>query len=889
MANENKAAIIAAIWNNPEPAFNCRFRPSGHYLINERNDEYREQGKIRLALTRTGENIMVFYNGSSREEKTDVFTHLERYVLNTAGFADTLKRLADIYGLSLRYSEEQRRRMSREAIAREVCPCLIKSLRKNPTGAAGKYITETRGLSIDAHFGELTAESLRTAKEHLRNRGFSYSVEDFVALGLTEERARNGYNVVIPYYNNGNVIGFILRNTTTGTDAPKYLYSQDMGRVGYCDRLKIGKPTFVVEGQMDAIRLLQAYATDADAPNVLAMGGAKISDDIAALLKRHNIDVITYIPDVEYNEQGERKTDIINAAIQAFQGVKVEDEPVIKTLFVSELETPQGANLNGYKIDADTYGKENGNEMLAVSVEGNAIDWYLWELRQLEQWESTADSWDSWNIENNFRDRFRNLYKRADVWERQPIRDYIKNRAIYAKYGVTPQALDEVDEWNRGREYNNRIKAAYTEMGKAIEDGANPVVIADVINRFVEAQATNGADTDEWNRQLNESFADELDAIKEQPDTLKTKWELGVIRKGNPHPYRKTEQIEFYPADITVFCAPTSHGKTMILFQSALDMVQANPSKTFLYVSCEETKPQLLERALKTYIPIPNTESGKDESGNYCFISKTRRKTIKAVIREDIPPYEYSPYMNTSEHYSAIEPLIKGYIKQYGQQVRPRLKLIHTNASTESICSNIMRYVREAQDRGEQVGAVFVDYMQLLSTDSRQYSRHDELKTICKALHDCAGVIGLPVIIAAQLNRDVLKNGIDEITVANIGEGADIERIAHDVYLVWQTDKTPMHLYTVPQYGTTTDNNGKTKENKNEVIGQKVDGSKLRVRSFRLFSKGGMFGNEYELKTGYLYVEQLKARDGETGGWGLFPYDGESGRIGENDKDIMEK
>lgn len=878
MANENKAAVIAAIWNNPEPAFNCRFRPSGRYLINERNEEYNEQGKIRLALTRSGENIMVFYNGSSREEKTDVFTHLERYVLNTAGFAETLKRLADIYGLSLRYSEEQRRRMSREAIAREVCPALIESLRKNPTGAAGKYITETRGLSIDAHFGELTADSLNRAKEYLRNRGISYTVEDFAALGLTEERARNGYNVVIPYYNNGNVIGFILRNTTNTPNAPKYLYSQEMGRVGYCDRLRIGKPTFVVEGQMDAIRLIQAYATDADAPNVLAMGGAKISDDIAALLKRHNIDVITYVPDVEYNEQGERKTDIINAAIQAFQGVKVEDEPVIKTLFVSELETPNGVNLNGYKIDADTYGKDNGNEMLAVSVEGNAIDWYLWELRQLEQWESTADSWDSWNIENNFRDRFRNLYKRADVWERQPIRDYIKNRAIYAKYGVTPQALDEVDEWNRGREYNNRIKAAYTDMGKAIEDGANPVVIADVINRFVEAQATNSAD--EWNRQLNESFADELDAIKEQPEPLRTKWELGVIRKNNPTPYRKTEHIEYYPADITVFCAPTSHGKTMILFQSALDMVQANPSKTFLYVSCEETKPQLLERALKTYIPIPNTESGKDDNGKYCFISKTRRKTIKAVIREDIPPYEYSPYMNTSEHYSALEPLIKGYIKQYGEQVRPRLRLLHTNASTESICSNVMRYVREAQEQGEQVGAVFVDYMQLLSTDSKQYSRHDELKTICKALHDCAGVIGLPIIIAAQLNREALRNGIDDITVANIGEGADIERIAHDVFLVWQVDKTALGLYA--DKGKEIDANVMETKRNTTII---VKPSNVGIRVNRIFTAGMLSNpNQRTLKAGYLYVEHLKARDGETDGWGLFPYDGESGRIGENDK-----
>jgi hypothetical protein len=323
----------------------------------------------------------------------------------------------------------------------------------------------------------------------------------------------------------------------------------------------------------------------------------------------------------------------------------------------------------------------------------------------------------------------------------------------------------------------------------------------------------------------------------------------------------------------------------MILFQSALDMVQAHPSKTFLYVSCEETKPQLLERALKTYIPIPNTESGKDESGNYCFISKTRRKTIKAVIREDAAPYEYNPngygtLLDKSEHYSALEPLIKGYIRQYGQQVRPRLRLLHTNASTESICSNIMRYVREAQEQGEQVGAVFVDYMQLLSTESKQYSRHDELKTICKALHDCAGVIGLPIIIAAQLNREVLRNGIDDITVANIGEGADIERIAHDVFLVWQIDKTALGLYV--DKGKEIDANVmETKRNTTIVVNPKNVG----IRANRIFTSGMLSNpNQRTLKAGYLYVEHLKARDGETDGWGLFPYDGESGRIGENDK-----
>lgn len=876
MANDNKAAVIAAIWQNPERLFNHPFRQtSGAWEIMGGNGH--QKGEIRLTMTKTGTNIYVHGNTGSgiAGQHIDVFTYAERYALNTAGFKETLHRLAELYNIKIEYSEETARKMSREMIAREVCPCLIESLRKNPTGAAGKYITETRGLSIDAHFGELTADSLNRAKEHLRNRGISYTVEDFKALGLTEDYARYGYNVVMPNYHNGQVNGFIFRNTNPNVAKKDRLRaSGGMTRV-YCDRLTIGAPVYVVEGEMDAINLIQAGFT-----NVIAMGGASNAETLGRLLRANGINRVTYVPDVEYNEDGTRDLTKITAALNAFHTIQVDGERVITHLHVSEFETPDGVSLNGYKADVNSYAIENGNDALAVAVEMNETYWYDYELRQLREWAATATGW---NVGELFRDRFSAIYKRCDAFEREAIKRAIKGVSLYEQHDVTPSALDSIDKWGEQRDYNNRIAAAYTEMGKAIEDGANPVVIADIIARLNEAQATNS--TDEWNRQLNESFADELDAIKEQPEPLRTKWELGVIRKNNPHPYRKTEHIEYYPADITVFCAPTSHGKTMILFQSALDMVQAHPSKTFLYVSCEETKPQLLERALKTYIPIPNTESGKDESGNYCFISKTRRKTIKAVIREDAAPYEYNPsgygtLLDKSEHYSALEPLIKGYIRQYGQQVRPRLRLLHTNASTESICSNIMRYVREAQEQGEQVGAVFVDYMQLLSTDSKQYSRHDELKTICKALHDCAGVIGLPIIIAAQLNREVLRNGIDDITVANIGEGADIERIAHDVFLVWQVDKTALGLYV--DKGKEIDANVmETKRNTAIVVNPKNVG----IRANRIFTSGMLSNpNQRTLKAGYLYVEHLKARDGETDGWGLFPYDGESGRIGENDK-----
>lgn len=871
MANENKQAVVTAIWENPERAFNCQFKQSGRYWENLKGDEYDERGKIRLALTPSGDNITVLYNGSSRPEFTDVFTYLEEYVLHTGGFRETLQRLGELYGVALRFTQDERQALTRTALAREVTASLVEALRKNPDGKTAKYLRYIRGIENDGtHFGELTTESIKAVRESLNRRGVRYTDDDLTALGVRTDYAEQGFNCVIPYYVNGSPRGFVYRNVRTNCEPKdRYRYSQGLGRGGYCDTLEHGEPAVIVEGQFDAVRLIQAGVR-----NVIGIGGAKIGEDIARLLRSHGITEITYVPDLEYNEQGERKTKIVADAIKAFQSAQVDGEPVVKSLYVAELPTPDGANLNGLKVDADSYGKEHGGEALAEVVQDNVAGW-AWELNALMEWARKQER-ERGNVSiSAFQSRFNDIYSRVgSPYERQRLRDTIDGDKIYMAFGITPQALNNADEWRRNTEYNNRIKDGANALNKAVAEGASPEQVALIVQDLADAQATNTRD--EWNGQLTRPFADELKAIQEQPETLKTKWEIGNV--GRDGKFYKHDNIEFYPADIEVFCAPTSHGKTMILFQSALDLI-ASTNKTFLYVSCEENKRQLLERALNVFIDIPTTpdglkhdDDGKPIAGAYCFKEGTRKKTIKAVIRGDVAPYEYGApenggYMGVSEHYNALEREIKGWISRYETNVFPRLKLVHTEASIESICSNIVRTVEDYRRDGVDVGGVFVDYMQLLTTENRNYSRHDELKDICKALRDCAGRTDLPIVIGAQLNREVLKGGIDTITVANIGEGADIERIAHDIYLIWQVDKTQETLYKA------LDKQGNPELRFNA----------LNIRSNRLYTRAQLNPNERTLKTGYIYVERMKARDGKTEGWGMLPYDGERGYIGETD------
>ena len=861
MANENKQAVINAIWANPQPAF-------GGEWVQRRNVWQTPRGEIRLLLRRDGQNITVAGNtGSGFAGQTpDVFTYLQQYRLNTAGFAETLKAVAELYGLNLSFTPEERGKMKRGELARELAPSFVEALRNNPYGETARYLRNTRRFDIDAHFGELTAETLKRALEHLNNRGISYDAADVEALGLTERRAAAGYNLILPYTVNGTVQGFLLRNIRPNHNGPKYLFSDGLGRGGYCDTLEFGKPVVIVEGPLDAVRLTQSGVN-----NVIGMGGAKIGEEIGRLLRGRNITEVTYIPDNETDEQGQRKTKIVADAIRAFQSVQVDGEPVVKSLFVADLPTPETPNG---KNDADSYGAEHPDELRGLAEFG-AVAWWEWELSDLIRRGVAKEEQGGTVAVYAFQDAFNDIYTRCgSPYERERIRQYIrtdKTANIYRAFGITPQSLNDVDEWNRGREYNNRVRAAAQDLTRAVEEQANPETVGAIVRRLNDAQGANTRN--EWEAQLAETFDEELNAIRNQPETLKTRWELGNIDKQGT--YHRYERIEFYPADVEVFCAPTSHGKTMVLFQSAFDLIRTT-NETYLFVSCEENKRQLVERALNVYIDIPTTPNGKTEGGNYCFIRGTRKRTIKAVIKGSAAPEEYGPFMGQSNHFDALKREIQRKIADYRDNVRPRLKFIHTEASAESICGNILHYVEEYRNAGVEVGGVFVDYMQLLTTDGPNYSRHDELKDICKALKDCAARTELPVIIAAQLNREVLRKeiGLDGITVANIGEGADIERIAHDIYLLWQVDKTPLSHYYTPN------------RNANDEL--QLNPSKLGFRSRRLFARSVLDEPE-TLKTGYIYIEQLKARDGKTDGWGLFPFDGERGQIGEIDKQTMAK
>lgn len=855
--DQNKEAVIAAIWNNPAPLFGFDFLPP------RRGKRSSAVGGIsdkvdRFTLKQLDHGLYVHYNGQGGYSSGDVFDFAANY-LNLPGgsFREQQQAIADIYGLKLNLSEDDRQRIDRSRLARACTEALLEYARTHPEGAAFDYVTKTRGLEYDGqHFAELSKESLAYMKQSLKAHKIRYTEDDLGALALTDNYARLGYNCIIPYFSDGYPLGFVLRNIKPVEPKDRYRYSKALGRAGYCDRLtagtlNTGERAIFAEGQLDAIRLIQAGFT-----NVIGIGGKSIGEELAALLARKRITDVVYIPDNEYSEAGERERSAYREAIAKFRTTTAEDgSPIVKRLWVADLPAPTGVDLRGLKIDADSYGKDNGNAALKA-VLANPVPAWRFELEHIPATSSREA----------FQDEVESIYKSLTFPpEREDFKRYVTTpdaARLREAYGITTDALADWDALRQNREYTAKIAELSADLNRAASIGASPedvLKIAAGLN-----QAASGNARADWQRQLNKPYDEVLAEAANQPEAMKTDWVLGKTNKDGDTFYRYGN-ISFTPGDVSIICAPTSHGKTTFLLQAALNLLHAeeNADKVFLYISSEENERQLFERAFNSFLDIPTTESGQERPGLPCFKRGWRKSAIKEAIRtragEDLP---------SADH---LQQRIYDGLAAYGQKVAPRLKLIHTEASAESITANVTYFVNQYRARGVEVGAIFYDYIQLLTTDTPSYSRHDELKAICKALKDCAAGIDCPLVIAAQLNRDALKTGsgagIDNITLANIGEAADIERIAHDVYLLWQCARTPLVTFQ--------DGKGK------------IDAGKLNERSRRIFfyEEGT---SDYRLAEGYVYLEQMKARDGRSGGWGLFPFDGEAGRIGtENaiDKD----
>jgi replicative DNA helicase len=278
---------------------------------------------------------------------------------------------------------------------------------------------------------------------------------------------------------------------------------------------------------------------------------------------------------------------------------------------------------------------------------------------------------------------------------------------------------------------------------------------------------------------------------------------------------------------ISVYSAPTNHGKTILLINTVLNVAKRYPDKKFIFFTYEERDTAILQYFLNTYIDLDLNSSN---NGN--------RRILREYFKTGSTQYI------SSKNLKYFEDKKEEFFRDYIETGRILVKYVDYNS--QELTTAIEYIHKEANN----IGGVFIDYFQLLKLPKEKSSRQEELKQICMSLKDTAVRTGLPLILAAQFNREVTN--LMRLHPTNIGEAGDIERIVNTLVGLWNMDKKPVLK------GIT--------EAEAEEINTRISKRKLKEEGAK-----------------NMYLEILKSRDLPTGSYDFLDFNGNTGRVKNRD------
>lgn len=520
--------------------------------------------------------------------------------------------------------------------------------------------------------------------------------------------------------------------------------------------------------------------------------------------------------------------------IKTIQVTSVNSGTSISTIISEQGKTLKVETAAGDTIDITSPGPDSSAEVLAVIAmyEGTGKRIYINEPDQ----EKDLRSWGYKLLQ------LLNTYNSQEITARTVdnlIQDAVKigsqlrgtDRTLYNKMlcsavDLTPKDLekaeDKLAETRAEEAAAAKLKKATDKAADLLSEGKTTQA-AKVLQEAAQAaqHSTQGIDFS----LLFESTTEQ--AVKDeefaQPDSI----DSGYTING--------EQLLLPAGAISVFAAATGHGKTLALINTVLNVSQSNPDKQYIFFTYEERAASIIQYFLNAYINIDLNKSSKTNRRIYKHFFKTGETSF--ISEENKPAFSQGK---------------KDFFKTFIESGRILIKYINYDADQLNAA---IHYV----SKESKVAAVFIDYFQLLSqptANSRQYNnRQEELKQICLTLKDTANITGLPVVLAAQFNREVTN--LERLHPTNIGEAGDIERIVNTLVGIWSMPK------------------------KNKVAAITLTETNAIMEKITLANKGRK--EKVSIEKG-MYMEILKSRDLQSGGWEIFDYNGNTGRITNGEK-----
>lgn len=775
------------------------------------------------AIEQGGENLSLvdFYmklNGCTAKEAIQTFARITGVELPE--MADMEKYRA--------YKEKQDR-------LEKMASRMKRALWSDPENTELAYLTEERGYSGDtgkkfidwAQFGRITKDMTEEIEE-LRDL-FTYTDQSGEEHNTFPKGVGETYTLVIPYRSGGNIQGFIFRSVLDDehrayTDRsgekrtwPKYkdafisasaskkFHLFGLTGINLTGNAERDRDIVIVEGEIDALRT--AFA---GIENVVAASSSGLSPEAVEEAKSRGVQRATLLFDTEDTEERrEENHRKVKKAVAVIQKAGL-------SAFVCYLPSSEGA-----KTDPDSYLKDHTPEELRAEIEqAPSAARFLFE--------------DIIGPGGTVYDKDLNEAKRRVIDLANDIYTPATERGILFRLfeectggHITKEDLQEeadlykmAEERNRQREETVSVAA---EALKLARDGKTEEAIAVMGDRASELRRISMES--EYSKLLTLPSESEIERrFSERPTGTETQYYF----KGREEP----ERFALPNGALTYICAPTSHGKSRMLENLALYLAQNGETGDVLYFTFEEDKTAVEEQCLNIFL---NTR-----------LAANNLRTINSYYRNPEDRYHYFAGKGEADFGQRVL-LFESKKKEYLQILTSgRLNVIHENYDSDQLMEAIRYYRRQ-----KPVKAVFVDYIQLLHKRGTRLQRKEELATICKSFMELAVDTGLPIVLAAQLNREAYSP-ID-MEVQNIAEASEIEHSANTVLLLWNSSTNP-----IPQKSSYY-----TYRNKKRVLSDEAE--KLESRGFKIGEEGTMYARIAKNRGGQRNIDAVLKFNGNTG------------------------
>ena len=624
---------------------------------------------------------------------------------------------------------------------------------KDPKAKAlQKYLTEERGYTLKdikaMQIGCITSQE--ALRKYLKGKG--YSKDDIVAFIDRIKHIGESHTLTTPLREPGeNIRGISVRNIHYKEgDKYKYLNSKGLSKTDLLINLnavKEKKHLVIVESQIDAL-LCSARGID----NVVALGGKDLTKAQLETAVKYGAQKITLCLDNEEKA--------IPNTIEAIKLIQ-EEKPELK-IFVAQL--PEGAK------DPDELIRKEGAKAFQDVID-QPINYYQYQLQQIfKKYDKLQDEETRSLSAKDKEDLLQEIETTAQRIDNPRDRDqflriFLDNEEI-KKLGISKESLDAVVEKLRYKKEEEKQKKALQTLFSEAEDlQREGKTTEEVIEKTEQGLQDVKAISGKGLLPPVLTYEDVIKNIISLPPALKTG-------------YKTLDKFVGFPTGaITLIAGRTSHGKTSFMFNLLLRMSELykNEGYKFYFFTYEEPVTNITVKLInrladtnlrKHFIEDPHIHS------NYEF--------IKAYIkqgREDIPEIETAK--------DSMRMLID----------EGRISLIDKSYSVEDL-STLIAYL----SKREQIGAVFIDYIQRMTTQKKSPDIRTQLVNISNQVLQIAKKNNLPIILGAQLNRETLKAKDKKPALENLKEAGNLEEDANTVISVYNESREKAETDTGESY-----------------------------------------------------------------------------------------